>query len=274
MHKEKMPASASARAGALAECFTWPQVAVNRHESIISQPSGTPRPQQPAFRPELLLQPQSRRGREVIAAPARSTVRRTAIHHGHLHHVDKQVRHDRREVDHAERRQHARDWPHDPVGERVRCACPPRVAHADPRDQHRGRSARLEQLERPLQQQRRDPRSAALGGEGHDTTVVCSHCSSTMTSTPATTTAASAHHGAWLGIPPARTTRVSTGASSGSIARRKNRAMGEKGLMRRVRTAQSTVAITSTTPPDHQRARCAARESRESTTARKCRHAR
>src|SRR5215831_2366344 len=30
--KEKMPVTQSARAGALAECFTWPQFAGNRHE--------------------------------------------------------------------------------------------------------------------------------------------------------------------------------------------------------------------------------------------------
>jgi hypothetical protein len=72
---------------------------------------------------------------------------------------------------------------------------------------------------------------------------------------PATTMATSAHQGAFCGIPPERTTRRSTGASSGSIAWREKRAIGLKGLMRLVRTSQSRTAITAATAASTKNAR-------------------
>src|SRR5512138_1002783 len=71
--------------------------------------------------------------------------------------------------------------------------------------------------------------------------------SNQMTAIPPNTTAARTHHGAFDGMPPLLTMRRSTGANSGSMELRKNRAMPEKGLTRRVRTAHSVTQTIVTT---------------------------
>src|SRR5512146_155665 len=47
--QKERPATQSARAGALAECLTWPQVALNRHEPVVPQQSNTAAPCLPRF---------------------------------------------------------------------------------------------------------------------------------------------------------------------------------------------------------------------------------
>ena len=66
-------------------------------------------------------------------------------------------------------------------------------------------------------------------------------------SNPPLATKARPHQGALDGTPPERTMRRSIGASSGSTVERTKRAMPLNGLMRRVRTAQSSPQTTAST---------------------------
>ena len=69
-----------------------------------------------------------------------------------------------------------------------------------------------------------------------------SQCTRRQQEQPPAITMPDSQSGASCGLPPARTTRRSSGSSTGSLARRMKRGHAPNGVIRRLRTAQCVSA--------------------------------
>ena len=111
----------------------------------------------------------------------------------------------------------------------------------EPRRDHPHEQRDHQEREQPAHQRigpRRAGRSRPATVEGVPARPT-SHCTRLISSRPPRTTMPISQSEASCGLPPSRTTRRSSGRSTGSLALRTNRGQAPNGLIRRLRTAQA-----------------------------------